>query len=670
MNADLYVLTAVGHDRPTLRDAGLLLEADEIRFEPKTQKATCIGRVVFTRGADRLLADRLVYERASGRFSAENIRVGRAPYFIEAFSAEGSRQEATLHRARVSYGEPGPWQPTWNADTIVYSADGKISSENSRIGIGRVQPLPFPKFQQNLAQPFAGAASLTGGYRRSLGAFVDAVVLVPVTPGVRLGADLGLFTSRGLMAGPAGRYMSTDEAQRMRGSFRSGYINDRGHKGIDTLNRPVPENRGYVEWQHEQLLSDRIELKAQLNWWKDSEVLRDFRPRTFFPVQVPDTFAEATYADRNLFVSLFARAQPNEFHRVQERMPELRIDVLPLALGNGFYQRFSASAARLREDPLPLAAGALALPTPSQRTTRLDAYYALERPIAPTPWLAFTPIAGARVTHYGNARASAPLPGYTRTLGEVGFDAALRASGTFAYKNEAWKIDGLRHLFTPRLSYRYIPEADRGLGRIPVIDRDVFSTYLPPLGLGDQRNIDDLRATNTLRLGFDNILQTRDTKDGSRDLLALNVANDFRFKRRRGERDVSEIHAELSLMPVHWLQFDVYQSFAPQNFTLREFNSALTIRSGAAWALRFSNTYLRRQIEDYLIDGRVRINEAYEAVARLNYDTRRSRFNEQTYGIAHNLGNTWLISYTVSLYSGRRRESSFGFNVQIDTVRF
>ena len=49
---------------------------------------------------------------------------------------------------------------------------------------------------------------------------------------------------------------------------------------------------------------------------------------------------------------------------------------------------------------------------------------------------------------------------------------------------------------------------------------------------------------------------------------------------------------------------------------------------------------------------------------------RRRRFNEQAYGIVQNLGNTWLLAYTVSLYSGRRRESSFGFRVEIDTVRF
>ena len=66
----------------------------------------------------------------------------------------------------------------------------------------------------------------------------------------------------------------------------------------------------------------------------------------------------------------------------------------------------------------------------------------------------------------------------------------------------------------------------------------------------------------------------------------------------------------------------------------------------------------------------LRLTERFEALTRLHYDARKHRFNEQAYGITQNLSNTWLISYTVSLYSGRRRESGFGLNVQIDTVRF
>ena len=121
-------------------------------------------------------------------------------------------------------------------------------------------------------------------------------------------------------------------------------------------------------------------------------------------------------------------------------------------------------------------------------------------------------MAGARVTHYADTVGAVTAGGYTRTLGEVGFDTALRASGTFDYQNAQWDINGLRHLFTPRLSYRYIPEADRGRARIPQIDRQTFSTYLPPLGLGETRNIDALRATTgEIRQQIQRIEAARDT---------------------------------------------------------------------------------------------------------------------------------------------------------------
>ena len=647
-----------------VRGGNFLLTADFIRHDNKTETLTAEGHVVFTRGEARLLADRLTYRRPDGSFSATGIRLGSHPYFAEGASAEGTLQEITVRRARVSYGEPGPWQPTFTADTLVLTPGQKIRTENASAGIGHMQPVPFPKFQHNFKQPLDASVTLNGGFRSSLGAFAEAGVLMPVATGFQAGADLGFYTGRGAMAGPAARYSDPENPERLRGSFHSGFINDHGDKKFDLLGRPVPEERAFAEWQHQQLLAPNLTLNAQLNWWRDSEVLRDFRPRAFFPVQETDSFVEAVYAGANYFVSAFARAQPNRFHRVQERLPEIRFDLLPLAVGHGFYERFSASAAALREDPVGGVGRAL-------RSDRLDAYYSLSRPIAAREWLAITPVAGGRVTHYLNTEgATVRSDTYTRTLGEAGLDAALRLSGTFDYKNPTWKIDGLRHLFTPRLSYRNIPSAAKGRARIPQIDRESFSTYLQPLGLGDVRNIDDLRATNTLRLSLDNILQTRDPQLGSRDLVMLNVAADFRFRRPPGVRDVSEVHTELALTPARWLQVDVYQSFAPRTLRLREFNSGITLRDGHAWSLRFGNNFLRDQLQDYTMDGRLRLNERFEAVTRLHYDARKRRFNEQAYGIAQNLGNTWLISYTVSLYSGRRRESSFGFNVQIDTLRF
>ena len=123
-------------------------------------------------------------------------------------------------------------------------------------------------------------------------------------------------------------------------------------------------------------------------------------------------------------------------------------------------------------------------------------------------------------------------------------------------------------------------------------------------------------------------------------------------------------------MPARWLQFDVYDSFAPQTFTLKEFNTGLTIHDGDQWSVRFSSNYLRHELDDYFIEGRRRLNEAYEAIGRLQYDFRQHRFNEQFYGVRQNLSNLWLVEYAVTIYDGPRRESRFGFNVQVQSIGF
>ncbi|MFM8617905.1 MAG: LPS assembly protein LptD [Opitutaceae bacterium] len=645
------------------RSGNLLVTADELRYVGSTETVVATGRVTFTRGETRLLAERLEYRRSDGWFSASNIRLGLPPYFAEAASAEGSREEITLRKARVSYGEPGPWQPTVTADVITLAPGKSLRTERAAAGIGQAQPITLPRLDHNIAQPLPITAELDAGFRRSLGAFADALLLLPLSKELRVGGDVGLYTRRGLMAGPAARYESADDGETWRGNLRSGFIRDHGDRRSDVLGRPIPIDRGYAEWSHRQRLTPDLTLNAQWNWWKDSDVLRDFRPDAYFPVQEPDSFIEAVHRGTDAITSLFLRVQPNDFHAVQRRLPELRFDLLPRAAGEGFYHTFSASLAVLREHPV--AGG------PVLGSDRLDAVYEIMRPVTPNDWFAFTPVAGGRYTHYLNPPGGARTAGsHTRWMGEAGFDAALRLSAVFDVKSPRWRVDGLRHLLTPRLGYRYLPASGAESPVIPRIDRESFSTYLPPLGLGAARHVDDLRAANTFRLSIDNTLQTRDPALGSRDLLIANLAADFRLRRRAGERDVSEIHAEAIAQPAEWLQADIYQSFAPQTRRLREFNTGLTLRDGREWSARLGSNFLRGQLQDYTLHARRRIDERLSALLRLQYDSRRQRFNEQTYGVAQTLANTWIVTYSVSVFSGRRRESDFGFDVRVDAVRF
>lgn len=636
------------------------LTADELRINFRTKIVVARGHAILTRGPRRLLSDEITYNANDGTYTVGRLRMGDYPIYLSGSSATGNADSITINDARASIPEPGELIPTLQAARLFFGSDRRMHAERASVGLGSVRPVALRGFEHHLGAPLVSNVSATGGYRSSLGLFAVAGLHIPVSSTVRLGADLGLYSARGLMLGPSGDYSSTDQGATYQGEFHSGWIHDYGDRATDVLGRPVPSQRAFAEWSHQQNITENLTLTGSLNYWRDSEIVRDFRQSEFFRVQQPDNFVESVYTGKNYFVSLFARFQPNTFHRVQQRLPELRFDLLPLAVGAGFYERFNASAVVLRDNP---PGGG-----PTIHSDRFDAYYSINRPIRPNDWFAFTPVAGARVTHYANLDGT--RSDYTRTLGEVGFDSELRMSGTYEYKNSRWKIDGLRHLFTPRLSYRYIPEADKGARYIPPIDRLSFSTYLPPLGLGDTRNIDTLRGTNTIRLGFDNTLQTRDAVYGSRDLVVLNIANDFRFDRLPRERHVSEIHSELAVMPARWLELGVYQSFAPQDLTMKEFNTGVALRDGNEWTARFSSNFLRGELNDYFLEGSRRFNEVFEGLVHLRYDARQKRFNEQTYGVRHNLGNLWRIEYLVTLYDGPRRESRFGFSIRVDALRF
>ncbi|MDI1337598.1 MAG: LPS assembly protein LptD [Lacunisphaera sp.] len=648
-----------GNARLVYKD--IVLTADEIRYSAATNLATATGNFVLTYGKRRLVADHGTYNLATKAVSVRNLRLGEFPVYLSGESVEGTLDELVFTNATVFFRENAGYTPSIRARKLTYARGKIVRAEGLGLGLLGGHFLSFPHFEQALDAAFVSYISGRVGYRGNLGAFAELGLHVPVATGVKLGADVGLYSSRGVMVGPSGTYQRADENGSVTGSLRSGYIYDAGgNRKNDILGVPVPHNRSYLEWQHQQRAGDHFTLNGEFNYWSDSEILRDFNHKAFDKIQQPDSFIESAYTGDNYSLSAFARFHPNAYHRVQERLPEVRFDLMPVALPLGFTEKFSASAAVLQADAFG--------PDPKLRTNRLDAYYGLARTIAPTPWFAFTPVAGARVTHYTDALGGKDT--YTRQIGEVGFDARLLASGTFDYKNPVWAVDGLRHLVEPKLSYRYAPEADRGRAYIPPIDRRVFSTYLQPLSIGDSRNLDDLTALNTVRLSLDNILQTRDPAYGSRNLVALNFAADYRFDRPTGTHALSDIYTEFALTPAPWLRWEVFHRFNPNLTSQQELNTGLEIVDQEWWSAKVATHFLKNNYEEYTLEYRQRLNEVYDATALWRYDARNHRFNEQSYGVWQRLGQTWAVKYEVSWFNGPRRESSFAMNIEVELLKF
>jgi LPS-assembly protein len=668
--------------RAVLLDEGRVLTSDEIRFNRKTQVATATGHVVLTWLGERLLADALTLNRSTGVFTARNLRIGQFPYYIEGRTADGTRAQVVVHDAVVTYREPGSWQPTIHAKDLTYSPGHYLRLSSASLGIDEDRLIPFSRLGEDLGRE-SNLTNITvdAGYRSSLGAYADVANLFPVGSGFALGPDLGIYTAQGVMVGPAGSYDFASGEDTATGSFRSGYMHEYGPRDsfVDILGNPVPTDRAYAEWHHTQQITDDLSVAGELDWTSDSEVLRDFHSKEFVPVQEPDNFVEAVYTQPDYLASVFTRFQPDSFYPVQERLPELRFDLLPTAIGGGLYVRLDSGLVHLEENP-PAAGTHLA-------SDRFDTFVGISRPFSYKGIVDFTPVAGGRYTQYWDTVGADEPGGAGRALGELGFDADLKMNAVFDYKNPYWDIDGLRHLLTPTLSYRYIPDGDKSAAWIPEVDRSTFTNYLPIMELGDMRAIDQLQAENVVRAGLHNTLETRDPQYGSRTILTFDLDEDFRFQRAPGQTDFSDVHGELVATPAHWLELRLEDALSTSRLAQRAVDASVTVREGEVWMANFGVGYLSDSygtfevpglginpivgVDTYHAEFRKRINEEYEAFVRGDYDARDHLFIDQYYGVVQRVSNTWLVQYAVVFSRGPNDgQGHFGLEVNVNVVRF
>jgi LPS-assembly protein len=678
---------------------GSILLADQIAYDPKTQIARAVGHVSFTRGPQttapsraanprnrakplaqttpqRLLADELTYNLAERTYTVKNVRLGLDPIYISGSSVEGGPDKIVVNDAVVSYSEPSSIAPALRASTVTYVPGDQIQAKSARVGIGATPLIPMSAFSQSINDPLLSHMKARVGYGSRLGGELELGLLMPVNRMFKLGGELDLYTNRGVMFGPAAAYELDNADTSVKGSLRSGFINDTGKRGNDILGNPIQANREFVEWEHYQTVGDNVTLLGQVNYWSDSEVTRDFRPKEFGLNQTPDNFLESYYTGDNYVISAFTRFQPNDYHIVQRRLPEIRFDGLPVEAGSGIYHRVNASLAVLEDTSLKAPTHTV------NQVDRFDTYYGLTRPFTPTEWFSIKPVAGTRFTYYD--RAQAPHSDYARGLAEAGFDADLQASSTYGYKNERWDIDGLRHVVKPYVSYRAIGNADQGSNTsIPAIDRTVFATGLQPLGLADRRDIDTLGKTNTVRLGVNNAVQTRDRNYASRNLAELDVAGDWRFDRTTGQDSLSAIQSQLTLTPAKWFSYDVYTNVSPDDLTIEVINTGVTFKDAGVWSVRVgtnvmesnprdSSTLTNTQggIGEYTLDTHYFINEVYEAILRLRYDELGGRFTYKGITLRQNIRNLWFINYALAFSEGDSRTGSTSIKVSVELANF
>ncbi|MEM7792512.1 MAG: LPS assembly protein LptD [Verrucomicrobiota bacterium] len=652
------------------------LRADRITYYTEFSLADAIGNVAISRQGFRLVADRLTYDAEETVIAIDRLKTGQWPYYVTGATAGGSLDEAVIEGATLYYGDPGIVTPSIAARSIEYFEDEQgeaVKLEGATFRVGSFPLFYLPKYTHYLGSaPYYFDAN--GGYDDELGAYLQTTTLFPLASWLRAGANLDFYSERGLLAGPAAQYTFGTDSQALYGALSTGYAKDDDVSGFDDIGELIEEDRIFAEWRHKHAIGERFTATVSASYWSDSEVTRDFRDDYYDDNRIPDNFVEGVYAGDNYFISAFGRFRPNDFQLVEERLPEVRLDILPTPIfKTGAYHKASLSYARLRESyDLNLPVNVI-----DSEADRADLTYRIERPIGLTEWLTITPLAGARLTQYENQEIDPLLLPLTddsvnREIFEVGFDLQANIYAEYPTINRVWDIDGLRHIVRPVVRYRYFsdPDADE---EIAAIDRTVFNLNRPILDLSDLRNIDQITETHLARLGLENLFQTKAKDYGSRTMAALNFYQDVVFEkstRYDGEEEdtFNATWVEMVLSPAPWLKFDLVSRFQTEELTLEEIRTRTTIRSGEIWELGLSTDLLNKQIDQYRLDFIYRLNERLSLLTEMRFDADTGETTRSRLGFETRIGSAWAVFYALTYREDALRESDLEFTVRLRLI--
>ncbi len=664
-----------------IKDKNFELDADKIEYSGTESLATASGDVRISQDYLRMVSNELKLKTDENSISAEKLRLGHSPLFIEANNVAGTKQTITSDSTSVIVGQPDMFSINMQADKMTYTPETTtLELEDTTFRIGQVPffYLPYVSHDNFTRPPFM--LDIQPGYNGDYGFYIRDTVYYTGLDYIDPGILLDYYSKRSVLVGPAANYNYTSSFTNIVGSWQAGFINDGasdGVRGYDDLGRQVQSDRFFINGKHMQTFGDSVILTGQLYYWKDQHTLRDFRPDDFYDNQIPDNFGELVYYGSFFNISAFSRFQPNDWEIVQQRLPELRFDMQPTdPFGIKLYHDAFVSVGYYREfDPY----NSNALTT----SKRIDAFYGISRPISFNSWSSITPILGVRVTHYADAYGKSS--DYTRMLGQFGFDAQMDVWGTWDYTSQTMNIDGLRHNLRPVMSYRYIPSASQGLDRIPQIDTLAFSSYPSMLDLGLQRNTDLLTDTNTLRMGLENILQTRDSDGyGSRTLARLDFYQDFNFEQQpylypdytRGQyinvnrTSYSDFYTHLSLSPARWLTVGGYSRIDVNYLDLPELNTYIRLHDADHASVTFFSTYLNGYINQYGLEAQYKISENYRLIGRWHYDYNYGDITDQVYTLWTRLGNSWIIEYQLGYRKGALREDNLSVGARVHLLIF
>lgn len=567
------------------------LTAERARINESTGEVVASGDVLFTQGPQIWSGESIWGNLKEQQWNSDEFRAGRAPAFAggERLTATG---EGQWHEIEGGYVTTSDLQdPTYRiaAKTIRFNPNERIITRNAVLYAGRVPIFYFPYYNKNLDAD-ANQFFFTPGYRKIFGPFLMTEYQWKWSPENKTWRAEGIFhtdyrSKRGIGLGP-----DVDLTTRRFGDWSlKGYYAPDEQPGMEIDGDPIARDRHRLWLTHDIEFQNGVESLFVLRQQSDSQLLREYFESDYRLNVQPSSFWEVSQRWRNMHLSVLTQAQVNPFQETTERLPDIKLSISRAQLGvTPLFYEGENSMAYLRRR---YALGATGRDYEAWRT---DSFHQILYPKTFFGWLNVTPRIGGRWNYYSDTTSEGQtiLKSQNRWIGVTGVEFSAKATRVWkGIENKALDLKDLRHIVEPMFNYAFTPNPTTGSWRLPQFDREFASLKLLPIDFPDYNSIDTIDASNTVRLGLRNKLQTwREEKISTWVQSALFI--DWRLDKRSGQATFSNLYSDLDFKPREWMTFTSETRYDPSSGVFREANHYMTLEPNPFWAASLGHRYL------------------------------------------------------------------------------
>ncbi|MFQ5827555.1 MAG: LPS-assembly protein LptD [Candidatus Methylomirabilia bacterium] len=605
------------------------LTADRVELNRETGEAVALGNAEFIDEEDRLRGERIEYNVKTRTGVVHNGSAFFPPYY----RLSGKRMARVAERVyKIQDGvfttceaDPPPW--SIHAREATAYLDDYLWGRGGSFWVRNIPLIPwFPYFAAALRRERqTGFLFPTIGNSSRKGVFTQVPFYWAISDSEDLTLSLETFSSLGVGASGEYRYVLSESSRGSAGGFfiRETFKDD--------------DDRGNFFLRHGWDISPGLSFAADINAVSSDEFFRVFGDRLGerslqrmeSTLSLTRRWESWNFAGSALWYQDLTTNRPVEL----QRLPELRLDAMPQPVPGvpgllyevessfvNFVRDVGSDGLRADLHPrvlLPLPLGGLFTITPfaGGRATIYD-----------------KTVVGQRVTRGGGGVEVTEDEARARLLGELGADAAARASRIF----DVGGVGGialLQHVIEPRVNYSLIQGVNQS--KIPQYDAGqgvVNPTGLPQADLG----VDNIPKIGQITYSLTNRLNAKTVANAGQEAVRwellrfqLNQTLDF----LEDKRPLRDLQGELIVEPNRILRFRGDASFDVYGDGVQTINSDLTttIRNiTATVGSRFSDPDRIEFIRGELTAG---LTRAISFRFGTNWDIRTDTIVENRFGL-------------------------------------